>query len=232
MEYKINDVIADDGYVYCWINKGSFGLKQAEKLARNQLIQHLKNFGYAPDKYSPNIWGHVSRPTKFCLCVDNFGIKSYSKEDTKHLLDALRSKYKLSVDETGKDYCGLTLEWNYSQGWVDILMPKYLKKKTLEKLNHKAPKKEQHTPHRWERPHYGVIQQLTPKEDSIEYLSAQNATYVQKVVGSFLYYGRAMDPTILTAINKIGLQQAKPTMITKKKIIQLLDYLHTHPMQK
>lgn len=113
--------------------------------------------------------------------------------------------------------------------YFDAQIPK---KKTLEKLNHKAPKKEQHTPHRWERPHYGVIQQLTPKEDSIEYLSAQNATYVQKVVGSFLYYGRAMDPTILTAINKIGLQQAKPTMITKKKIIQLLDYLHTHPMQK
>ena len=41
-----------------------------------------------------------------------------------------------------------------------------------------------------------------------------------------------MDPTILPAINEIGLNQARPTENTKKKVIQLLDYLHTHPNAK
>ena len=101
-------------------------MKQAAKLARDRLIDHLRAYGYEPDKYAPNIWGHVTKPTKFCLCVDDFGIKSFSKEDTEHLLNALKSKYALSVDKTGTEYCGLKLDWNYKQGWVDISMPNYV----------------------------------------------------------------------------------------------------------
>ena len=63
-------------------------------------------------------------------------------------------------------------------------MPNYVEK-TLEKLNHQPPNKDQHAPHRWVKPKYGVIQQLTPKEDTTEYLSAQDTNYIQKVVGSF-----------------------------------------------
>ena len=48
-------------------------------------------------------------------------------------------------------------------------------------------------------------------------------------MGSFLYYGRAVDPTILPAINELGLTQAKPTTKTKQAALMLLDYLHTHP---
>ena len=216
IKYDIDKIISEDGYVYCRIKKGCHGLKQAAKLARDQLVNHLRGYGYAPDKYAPNIWGHVSRPTKFCLCVDDFGIKSFSKEDTEHLLNALKSRYKLSVDETGKDYYGLKLDWNYDKKWVDVSMPNYVEK-TLEKLNHQPLNKDQHAPRRWVKPKYGVIHQLTPKEDTTEYLSAQDTNYIQRVAGSFLYYGRAVDPTILPAMNEIGLNQAKPTKILKRK---------------
>ena len=49
---------------------------------------------------------------------------------------------------------------------------------------------------------------------------------MQSIVGSFLYYGRAVDNTILPALNEISLMQAAPTENTNKKIQMLLDYLH------
>ena len=44
-----------------------------------------------------------------------------------------------------------------------------------------------------------------------------------------MYYGRAVDNTILTAINDISAVQAQPTENTLQKIQMLLDYLNTYP---
>ena len=41
-KYSIDKIIAPDGYVYCEIQRGIYGLKQAAKLARDQLIAHLQ----------------------------------------------------------------------------------------------------------------------------------------------------------------------------------------------
>ena len=48
-------------------------------------------------------------------------------------------------------------------------------------------------------------------------------------MGSFLYYGRATDITILTALSAIAGEQAKPTEKTLKRVKQFLDYMWTHP---
>ena len=97
--YNINNIEAEDGYVYYKIKKGCYGLKQAATLAREQPVKHLEQYGYLPDPYAQNIWGHVTRPTKFCLCVANFGIKLFSDEDTEHLLGALKERYKKMIDK-------------------------------------------------------------------------------------------------------------------------------------
>ena len=47
-----------------------------------------------------------------------------------------------------------------------------------------------------------------------------------------MYYGRAIDYTILPALNEISAQQSKPTKNTLKEIDMLLDYLHTCPNGK
>ena len=44
-----------------------------------------------------------------------------------------------------------------------------------------------------------------------------------------LYYARAVDNTILPAINEISINQAKPTQATKDETTMLLEYLYTHP---
>ena len=48
------------------------------------------------------------------------------------------------------------------------------------------------------------------------------------MVGSFLYYGRAIDNIIITALNEIDSKQAHPTMHAKEKITMPLYYLATH----
>ena len=44
-----------------------------------------------------------------------------------------------------------------------------------------------------------------------------------------MYYGRAIDYTILPALNDIASAQAQPTQRTRDKTQQLMDYLHTYP---
>ena len=90
--------------------KGMYGLKQAAVLAYNNLVNNLREHGYAPIPQTVGLWKHKTLPTTFCLCVDDFGIKYFKKEHADHLLNALRTKYKISVDWTGSNYCGLHLK--------------------------------------------------------------------------------------------------------------------------
>ena len=107
-KYNIDSIIAPDGYVYCEIQKRMYGLKQAAKLARDQLVEHLKAYGYYPQQHAQNIWAHKTRRTKFCLCVDDFGIKYYSRDDAEHLISALKDAYTVTVDNTGGIFLGYT----------------------------------------------------------------------------------------------------------------------------
>ena len=52
------------------------------------------------------------------------------------------------------------------------------------------------------------------------------------MVGTFLYYGCAVDPTVLTALNDLATYQAAPTIDTLKYSKILLDYLATYPNAK
>ena len=57
-KYNISSLVAEDGYVYCKIKRKIYGLKQAARLAYDNLVTNLKKDGYFPDKYCPNIWSH------------------------------------------------------------------------------------------------------------------------------------------------------------------------------
>jgi hypothetical protein len=48
---------------------------------------------------------------------------------------------------------------------------------------------------------------------------------IHQIVGSFLYYLRAIDPIILMALSDIPTQQAALTEITKKQVKQFLDFM-------
>ena len=92
---------------------GIYGLKQAAILVYENLKRSLLPFRYAPVICTAGFWKHYTRPTIFCLCVDNFNIKNHTNNDAQHLLDKNGKSYQYTTDWTGNNYCELTLEWNY-----------------------------------------------------------------------------------------------------------------------
>ena len=157
--------ITDDGYVYLEIRWGMYSLKAASILAFNQLIQKLKHAGYEPMPFTPGFGRHRTKRTTFALCVDNFGVKYFSTADATHLINAVRVHYDLTIDWTGILYCGLTLNWHYHKGYVDISMPGYVTR-ALKKFNHPAPPRPQHAPHQWSAPIYRSRKPQDPTPDS------------------------------------------------------------------
>jgi hypothetical protein len=52
---------------------------------------------------------------------------------------------------------------------------------------------------------------------------------VQEVLGTLLYYVRAIDNTMVTSIGEIATQQASATQFTMKAITKLLNYSASNP---
>ena len=226
--YNVQPLIHND-YVYCKIKKGVYGLKQAAILAYNQLLARLTDAGYRPILSSTGMFEHVTRPTKFCLCVDDFGIKYYSKDDAQHLLQSLGQTYKYSTDWTGSDFCGLHLKWNYTKAYVDISMPHYVQK-ALKRLQHPFPSSPQYSPQHHNPVTYSrKSPQAATAMDTSPYLDKKDTRWTQSVVGTFLYYARCVDPTISTAINDISMSQSQPTTTTRQQCNRLMDYVATYP---
>jgi hypothetical protein len=51
--------------------------------------------------------------------------------------------------------------------------------------------------------------------------------FIQQVCGKFLFLGRAVDSTLLCPISTIASQSSKPTEVTMRQTLQLLNYLAT-----
>jgi hypothetical protein len=52
---------------------------------------------------------------------------------------------------------------------------------------------------------------------------------LQEIIGTFLFLGRAVDPTILVALGTLASQQTQGTEATLDAVTQLLNYAATHP---
>ena len=48
------------------------------------------------------MWKHHTMITLFYLCVDDFGIKYYDKDNIRHLENALKQQYTVKIDWEGK----------------------------------------------------------------------------------------------------------------------------------
>ena len=87
----------------------------------------------------------------------------------------------------------------------------------------------QHLPHPHIPIQYGPAQKSATELDHTAPLLPTNPYQPAQIVGRLLYYARAVDSTLNVALSTLAAKQNKPTLQTKKKIIQLLDYCATHP---
>ncbi len=103
-------------------------------------------------------------------------------------------------------------------------MVKYVMKQ-LTKYGHVAPLKPQHCPYLSTPIKYGMDNQSPLPIDDSPRLDKTGKKRVQQIVGSFLNYARAVDPTILMALSEISSQQAAPTENNMKHVNHFLDYM-------
>ena len=219
-----------NGYVYVEIRRGMYGLPQAGRLANDQLIAFLQPHGYAPCPLTPGLWKHATRDIVFSLVVDDFGIRYNDRADADHLIATLKASYEVSLDWTGTRYCGLTLKWDYTNRTCDMSMPGYIER-ALQRFQHDTSMhKPEHSPHPWQRPTYGAtIQYAASIPDTSLALDAADKTHILEVLGTLLFYARAIDSTMLTAIGELATEQSQATKTTLAKLTQRLNYCASHP---
>ena len=145
----------------------------------------------------------------------------------QHLIDTLKTDYEIEEDWDGNQYLGMTLDWDYKTRQVHLSMPGYVEK-ALARFGHPVPNRPQNQPHKHTIPTYGATVQYAKDEDTSRILSKEEKKYIQQVLGTFLYYGRAVDSTMLTALSSIASAQAEPTEDTLANIKIFLDYAATH----
>jgi hypothetical protein len=51
---------------------------------------------------------------------------------------------------------------------------------------------------------------------------------LQSVIGTLLYYTRAVDPSICTAVHELATNQSQPTLQDMDKMERILRYVSTH----
>ena len=73
--YNLEERTIKDGFVYITIDKGMYGLCNAVILAYENLKNKLKPHGYHPVAGTVGLYKNETKRTKFCVCVDDFGVK-------------------------------------------------------------------------------------------------------------------------------------------------------------
>ena len=197
-QYDIDALAKGDG-VYMEIRKGMYGLPAAGIIANKLLKARLVKKGYFELPHTPGLWKHVSRPIAFTLVVDDFGVKYEGREHVEHLLAALENDCTIENDWEGKLYCGIELNWNYEDGWVDTEMSTYVSNQ-LTCYNHPHPKRFQRTPYATAPTIFGRGAQDLPEPDCSPLLDAMGKLRVQQVVWSFcIMEGRSTSPSSLAS---------------------------------
>ena len=224
--YQLESKITNDA-VYAQVNKALFGLPQAGFLASEDLRTFLEPHGYVPCSLTPGLWKDQHSNLMFTLVVDDFGVRYTNKQHVDRLIQVLQQKYTCTIDWAGDRYIGLHLTWDYDQRTVDISMPGYIER-ALQRFSVPLTQRHETSPHEWTAPTYGSRQQYAAN-DNTPFLDLKDAAVVREVVGTLLYYARAVDLTMLPALGTIASQQAQPTEYTMQAVVQLLNYAASNP---
>ena len=112
-------------------------------------------------------------------------------------------------------------------------MPNYVRY-ALQRLKYKPKVFPQYSPHHYTSVKYTTQpgRQFSMQDDTTPLLLPKETKYIQSVVGSFLYYSRAIDGTMLPVLAQIAQQQSQLNTLTKEKCQQLIDYATTYNKAK
>ena len=218
---------AKNGSVLFAIDKGIYGHPEAGRLWQRELIDNcLTPAGFRSLPSAPCLFTNEDKSVVFSLVVDDFFVKYRARADAEPLLEALRARYTITQDESASKYLGLSLDWEKAINSMSISLPGYIND-LIERIDWKSDAKA-HAPAcvaELNKKTYSRGPQMT-EVDSSEPLDEKDTLFVQTVIGALLYYSRAVDPTMITAVNHIA-----TSGFTQKSLAatdHLLLYAQTH----
>ena len=94
----------------------------------------------------------------------------------------------------------------------------------LQRFEHPKPTRPQHSPHAYSTPQFGAKIQYATGPDESPTLHSTDTKRVQEVLGTLLFYARAIDGTMLPVIGTLATKQCKNTEATMQGITQLLRH--------
>ena len=143
-----------------------------------------------------------------------------------HLIHTLTALYQVKINWKGSKYLGMDIAINRKQRHVTLTMPKYIDR-LLCKVKPEGVKGS-NTPAIYTPPNYANPGAQRATIDASELASEDDKKLLQSVVGTLLYYSRAVDPSICTAVHELGSIQSKPSQNDMRKLDKLLQYVSKH----
>jgi hypothetical protein len=214
-------------FVYFEIRRCIYGLPQAGRLSQIRLIEHLARHGYSRCSNTPCLFRHHIRDIIFSLVVGDFGVRYGSQFDIDHLEKTLRlNDYKITIHPDWDQYFGMNIAFNAARIAVTISMPGYVQKMlTRFRPQFLIRQGTSPGPHAWSlhRSRLGVFLDDSPR------LPAEAVTELQAIVGTLLYYTRAVDPSLLPIANELVSKQAQPNTAIMNTASHALSYCAGKP---
>jgi hypothetical protein len=218
------------GSVLFEVNKAMYGLPNAGLISQDRLIGHLDGHGYKQSALVPCLFRHESRSTAFSLVVDDFGIKYTKPEDLEHFITIMKELYEMKVDRTGSQYLGFAIKFSEDRNKVHLSLPGYVAKAIERFCPHIT--RGSRSPAVYVPPKMGAQGQLVDNDHEVDTspkLPPAGIKRLQEIVGVMLYYARAVDGTMLPAVNYIGSRQAQPTQRVMNDAMRLMAYAAAFP---
>jgi hypothetical protein len=208
-----------------------YGHPAAGRLSNALLVSTLRKGGYYEDDYTPCLFHHETRPTKFVLVVDDLGAKIHSDDDLDHLVNCISSVWKVKVDKRGEKFLGMNLLWDYEAAVPSLTidspstMPaahkRFIAGRSVKPCN---------TPTIIKNPFAESVPIGSPLPTLVH--CPESKTFVQEVCGTYQHYARVVDYSMLTAVSDISMSQANPTTETLDQVDRLLGYSLKFPCNK
>jgi hypothetical protein len=135
--------------------------------------------------------------------VDDFGVEYVGIEHFNFLIALLKKYHGVKVNMAGDKLAGISIKWDYAGKRCRLSMPGNVDNLLL-KFKHPRPLKRQLSSYTCLPISYGAKTQLTPEVDTSALLDDDRKHRIQDIVGSLLYYARAVDNKLLVALSAIA----------------------------
>jgi hypothetical protein len=181
------------------------------------------------------LFRHHTHFTAFTLVVDDFLVRYSQPSELDHLVSCLSTLYELKVhrDLPRYTYFGYTIDYSPTSPSPCMVfsMPNYIP----SMLSHLCPSgcgsASSPAVYTSPVPHTDLSLHLPPSPITTLSTPASPAekTWIQQVVGSLLFYARALDLSLLTAVCQLSSHQSTPTQHDLTSAHRLLNYASSHP---